>query len=326
MRINKYIELHAHLDGAITVDIAKELSKLQDIKLNANNDEQLLNMLSVPSTCNSLNDFLKCFDLPLTLLQTEKAITTAVYRVLENMRKDNVVYAELRFAPQLHTKCGLTQSMAVKAAIKGIEKASIPANIILCCMRGDNNDTENNTTVEIAHDMLTKHGGVVALDLAGAEGLYPTSKYTKIFEKANKYGIPFTIHAGEADGVESVISAIDMGAVRIGHGVRIAGNEEVMKMIADKKIYLEMCPTSNKITKAIQDMRDYPIIDFLNKGIKVTVNTDDSAIERTTLSDEFRYLEKEFGLSKKQELDIFNNSIEAAFTTQEIKEKLKKII
>ena len=99
-----------------------------------------------------------------------------------------------------------------------------------------------------------------------------------------------------------------------------------MKMIADKKIYLEMCPTSNKITKAIQDMRDYPIIDFLNKGIKVTVNTDDSAIERTTLSDEFRYLEKEFGLTKKQELDIFNNSIEAAFTTQEIKEKLKKII
>ncbi len=322
----KFIELHAHLDGSITPRIAKELASLQNIKLNADNDKQLLNMLSVPDTCNSLNDFLMCFELPLTLLQTEQAISRAVYLVLEDMRKDGVVYAEIRFAPQLHTRCGLTQKMAVEAVIKGIRNSSIPANAILCCMRGDDNDSENDMTVEIAKDMLVKHGGVVAIDLAGAEGLYPTSKYKKLFEKASKYGIPFTIHAGEADGVESVIEAINMGACRIGHGVRMAGNEEVMKLIADKKICVEMCPTSNKITKAISDMKDYPIIDFLNRGIKVTVNTDDSAIERTTLSNEFKYLEKEFGLTRRQEIEIFNNAVDGAFTTDIIKEELKKLI
>ncbi len=326
MGLSKYIELHAHLDGAITVDIAKELANLQNINLNASSDNELLNMLSVPDTCNSLNDFLKCFALPLTLLQTEKAITKAVYLVLEDMKKDGVVYAELRFAPQLHTKRGLTQKSVIEAAIKGLQQSNIPANIILCCMRGDNNDKENDITVELAHKMLTNHKGVVGVDLAGAEGLYPTSNYKKLFEKANNYGIPFTIHAGEADGIDSVITAVNMGARRIGHGVRIAGNEEVIKLIADKKICLEMCPTSNQMTKAVDNMKDYPIIDFLNKGIKVTVNTDDSAIERTKLSKEFAYLERELGLTKNQEITIFNNAIESAFTTDDIKQELKKLV
>ena len=103
-RINHYIDLHAHLDGCISVDIAKKLAALQQITLPAKTDKELTALLSVPDSCQDLNDFLKCFELPLSLLQTEKALEDAVYLVLSEMHKDGVIYAELRFAPQLHTQ------------------------------------------------------------------------------------------------------------------------------------------------------------------------------------------------------------------------------
>ena len=223
--MNKYIELHAHIDGAITVDIAKKLAKLQNVTLEAKNDEELCSMLTVSDDCESLNDFLKCFELPLKLLQTKEGLSEAVYLILEDMRKNNVIYAELRFAPQLHTQQGMTQKMAIEAALDGIKRALIPANLILCCMRGDGNEEQNDLTVELAHKYLVKDGGVVAVDLAGAESLYPNTSYKKLFKKVSEYGIPFTIHAGEADGAGSVMEAVNMGAARIGHGVRIAGNK-----------------------------------------------------------------------------------------------------
>ena len=138
--MNKYIELHAHIDGAITVDIAKKLAKLQNVTLEAKNDEELCSMLTVSDDCESLNDFLKCFELPLKLLQTKEGLSEAVYLILEDMRKNNVIYAELSFAPQLHTQQGMTQNMAIEAALDGIKRALIPANLILCCMRGDGNE------------------------------------------------------------------------------------------------------------------------------------------------------------------------------------------
>ncbi len=327
---NKYIDLHAHLDGSITVDIAKKLAGMQKIKLPAGSDEKLIDMLSVPETCQNLNDFLRCFELPGSLLQTKEAISESVYLVLETMKKDGVVYAELRFAPQLHKRSGLTQEEVILAAAGGLKRArgelDMPANLILCCMRGKGNEDENNETIELAHKYLVKDGGVVAVDLAGAEALFPTKDYVALFAKAEKYGIPITIHAGEADGADSVKAAIEMGAVRIGHGVRIDGNEEIMRLVKDKGIYLEMCPTSNRQTKAVEDMKKYPFMKFFERGIKVTINTDDMAIERTSLSKEFRYMEEEFGLTPQQEQTILVNSIDAAFTTDEIKEMLKRDI
>lgn len=320
----KYIDLHAHLDGSITVDIAKKLAELQNISLPSKNDNELLNLLSVPESCENLNDFLKCFDLPLTLLQTKEGLTEAVYLVLENMKSDGVVYAEIRFAPQLHTKKGLSQEEAVLAAVEGLKKSSIPTNLILCCMRGEGNEKENDITIELAKKYLVKDGGVVAVDLAGAEALFPNGKYTELFKKANEYKIPITIHAGEALGEESVISAIQMGAVRIGHGVR--SGEKALKAILEKGIFLEMCPTSNRQTKAVENMDSYPLLKFLDLGVKATVNTDDMAIEGTTLSKEFKYLEEKFGLTPKQEKILLSNAVDAAFTNDEEKEKLRKTL
>lgn len=325
-RINHYIDLHAHLDGCITVDIAKKLATLQQITLPATTDEELLSLLSVPDTCENLNDFLKCFDLPLSLLQTEEALEEAVYLILSEMKKDGVIYAELRFAPQFHTQKGMTQETAIQSALRGLKRSPIPGNLILCCMRGDSNQKENLETLELAKKYLVKDGGVVAIDLAGAEALFPTENYEDLFAKAKEYQVPFTIHAGEAGDADDVKTAIHMGAARIGHGVRIAGNEEVMQLVKDTGVFLEMCPTSNRQTKAVEEMSAYPLKTFLENGLKVTLNTDDPAIERTTLSREFQYMESLLNLTEEQKKLLLLNSVEAAFTSEAVKNRLRTIL
>ena len=321
---DKYIDLHLHLDGAITLDIAKKLASLQNIKLPTDDDEELEKLLSVPDDCESLNDFLECFELPLTLLQTPEGLSEAVKLVSDNIQSQGVIYAEIRWAPQLHTDNGMTQEDAIKAALDGLKKTNLKVNLILCCMRGEGNDKQNNETLELAKKYLVEDGGVVAIDIAGAEALYPTSNYKDLFSKAKEYGIPFTIHAGEADGPESVKAAIEFGTKRIGHGVRSYEDPKVIELIKNEGVTLEMCPTSNRQTHAVEDMSKYPFMDYLNQRIKVTLNTDDMGIERTTLANEFRYMEKNFNLTYEQEKTILMNSINAAFTTKETKDELKR--
>ena len=321
---DKYIDLHLHLDGAITMDIAKKLAALQNIKLPAENDEQLKKLLTVPDTCTSLNDFLKCFALPDALMMTQEGISEAVYLVAENIRQQGVIYAEIRFAPQNHTEKGMSQEEAVQAALEGLKRTGLKANIILCCMRGEGNEEANYETLELTKKYLVEDGGVTGMDLAGAEALYPTSKYAALFAKAREYGIPFTIHAGEAAGAESVRCAIEYGASRIGHGVRIREDDSVCELVKNKGIVLEMCPTSNRQTHAVENMKDYPFIKYLNEGISVTLNTDDMAIEGITLEEEYRYMENEFGLTSEQKKIILNNAVDAAFTSAAVKEELKK--
>ena len=240
------------------------------------------------------------------------------------MKKDGVIYAELRFAPQFHTQKGMTQETAIQSALRGLKKSPIPGNLILCCMRGSSNQQENIETLDLAHRYLTKDGGVVAADLAGAEALFPTENFSDLFAKAKEYKIPFTIHAGEAGDAEDVKIAINMGASRIGHGVRIAGNEEVIRLVKNKGIFLEMCPTSNRQTRAVEDMSSYPLKNFLEQGLKVTLNTDDPAIERTTLSREFQYMDSLLDLTEEQKKQLLLNSVEAAFTSGNRKRELKE--
>lgn len=320
----KYIDLHCHLDGSITPDIAKKLAEIQNIKIPADNDEELEKLLRVSPDCESLNEFLACFKLPCSLMQTEKGLEEAAYLVAENMRSTGVVYAEIRYAPQLHTFQGMSQEDAVKAVLAGIARSGLKANVILCCMRGDKNQKANLETIELAKKYLVEDGGVVAVDIAGAEALFSTENYADIFAKAREYGIPFTIHAGEADGPESVRKAVEFGARRIGHGVRIAGDEEVKKLVRDKGIFLEMCPTSNRQTHAFENMSEYPILDFLKYGIKVTINTDDMAIEGTDMPTEYAYIRQLLNMTPEQEKQILANSIDAAFTSEKVKDELRK--
>ena len=331
MRSKKsYIDLHLHLDGAISLPIAKRLAQLQDIELPVKSDEQLIQLLSLPDGCESLNDFLKCFAFPGTLLQTEVGIREAVRMVIEEAAANGAVYVEIRFAPQLHTngiegrpETRLTMEDSIKAAIEGLNRASIKANLILCLMRGEGNEEANLATIELAKKYLVEDGGVTALDLAGAEGLYPTEKYEEMFRLAKSYGIPFTIHAGEAAGPESVKAAIDFGVSRIGHGTRAL---EVAKLLKEKGITVEMCFTSNLLTKACASPEEFPIRKYLEMGISVTINTDDPAIECTTIDREVALVREAFGLTIEEEKQLLLNAVDAAFMSETAKEKLRKNI
>lgn len=292
--MNKYIDLHLHLDGSLSEQSVKELCRMQDIKIPDN----LISLLKCPEDCRDLNEYLRCFEFPLTLLQTEDAITYAVERLCH---ETDYRYCEIRFAPQLHTRMGLTQKQVIEAAVKGLGKNY---RLILCCMRGGNNEE----TVRYASDFLGR--GVVALDLAGAEALYPTRDYKHLFEMAAKENIPYTIHAGEADGPESIRDAVNMGACRIGHGVRAIEDKSVMKLLADRKIPLEMCPTSNLNTRVITDIRDYPIKKYMDMGIVVTVNSDNMSVSNTDVKKELKLIKDSFGIDEDV---LISNAAIAAF-------------
>ena len=209
---------------------------------------------------------------------------------------------------------------------EGLKETELKANLILCCMRGEGNDAQNEETIELASKYLVEDGGVVAVDLAGAEALYPTENYRELFEKAKELDIPFVIHAGEAAGAESVRYAVEFGARRIGHGVRIFEDPEVVALVKEKGVTLEMCPTSNVQTQAIDNLLEYPFMMYLDEGIKVTLNTDDMAIERTTLANEFRIMEEYFNLRPEQERILLANAVDAGFTTDAVKNQLREIL
>lgn len=322
---DRYIDLHLHLDGAITPEIARRLADLQNIPLPAD-DAELEKLLTVSQDCEDLNEFLSRFELPISLLQTPEAISEAVRLVAESIAAKGVIYGEFRFAPQSHTRNGFTQEDAVKAALDGLKKTDLKANLIICCMRGRGNERQNLETVELAKKYLVEDGGVTAVDLAGAEALFPTADYSGIFTRVRGYGIPFTIHAGEADGPESVRAAVSFGAQRIGHGVRIYKDPETIRLVKEAGVTLEMCPTSNRQTHAIPDMSEYPFMDLLREGVKVTLNTDDPGIEGINLADEYRYMEREFQLTGEQEQIILANAVDAAFTSEGSKVRLRKLL
>ena len=320
-----YIDLHCHVDGAITPEIARKLAELQNIELPAD-DEELAAKLSVPETCESLNEFLECFALPGSLMQTKEGIIETFYLVEEHMKSLGVVYLELRIAPQKHCDGGLTQEGVIQACLEGIKRSNLHTNLILCLMRDRGNEKENMETIELARKYLVKDGGVVAVDLAGAEALFHTDEFTSPFAKAKEYGIPFTIHAGEADGAKSVKDALDFGAARIGHGVRTKADPAVLEYVIKHKIPLEMCPNSNRQTKSVDDMSKYPLKEYLAKGVKVTINTDDPAICRTNIAREFDYIEKKFGITLEEKKTMLLNAADAAFSDDATKAELKKAI
>lgn len=314
------IDLHLHLDGSLSLASVKKLAALQKIPLPE--EAQLRSILSVGPECRDLNEYLEKFDYPLSLLQTPEGISMSVSNLLEELSEQGLMYAEIRFAPQLHLLKGLTQRQVVEAAISGLKDAPIPCGLILCCMRMPDNKAENLETVRLAKDYLSK--GVVAVDLAGAEAVFPTKNFADEFTLARELGVPYTIHAGEADGRDSIYTALEFGTKRIGHGIRAWEDPALLKTLAADSITLECCPTSNLNTQIFHDIRDYPILAMLEEGVRFTVNTDNMTVSNTTLAQEWQLLMDHFPLTKEIVFRILLNSVDAAFASDAQKEDLRK--
>lgn len=318
-KLTCFIDLHLHLDGSISVKSARELAKMQNIPV-PEDDDDLAALLQADGDCNSLVEFLEKFDFPCSLTQTGAALKKATENLLSELKEDGVMYAEIRFAPQNHTALGMTQREAVAAVLDGIRASDIPCGLILCCMRGEGTDAPNRETVEIAAEYFGK--GVCALDIAGDEAAYPITLYADFLSAAKEKGIPLTLHAGEAAGAESVRDTVNLGAVRIGHGVRASEDEATIALLREKNITLETCPTSNLYTGIYDSISDFPLRQFIGGGVKITVNTDDMSVCKTDIKSEYKKLIKEFGLTSAEVKMLLQNAVEASFAGDELKSAL----
>ena len=308
------IDLHLHLDGSLSPASVRQLAGLQGAALPG--EKALLARLRVEPDCRDLNQYLTKFAFPCSLLQTEEAIALAVQNLCGELKAQGLLYAEIRFAPQLHLERGLTQDRVAAAACAGLGRAGFPAGLILCAMRGSGNREQNLETVRVAAKYLGR--GVCACDLAGAEALVPTGDFEELFTLARKLDVPYTIHAGEAGGPESVRAALSFGAKRLGHGVRAAEDPALVEELAARGVTLECCPTSNLHTCMFPDYRSYPLRDLLARGVKVTVNTDNMTVSGTTLSHELEALD----LSREEARQAALNAAAAAFADDNTRKAL----
>ncbi len=309
------IDLHLHLDGSLTPDDIIELAEIQKVKLPTASPSELRSYLSFSGEDRTLKRYLTYFDLPLSVLQTKETIERAVELMVARLAKSGMIYAEIRFAPLLHTSAGLTVDEVTESAIKGLKKgigeSKFMAQLILCCMRNKGTETQNEKTVLAVSKYLGK--GVCALDLAGDEDGFSYEKYASLFEKAKALSLPCTIHAGERGGPDCVEAAIKLGAKRIGHGVRLVQSERLMNEVKQKGIGIEMCPTSNYQTGAIADMKDYPLRKYLERGILATVNTDSTVVSNTSISKEFEFLKEQCGFTVEEKVKTLMNAVNIAF-------------
>lgn len=307
------IELHCHLDGSLSqAFIEKRLGR--SVKAEE---------LSVADDCTSLAEYLEKFALPGECLTDEEGLEEAAYDVLQTMSQENVCYAEIRFAPLLHENGTMKCDRVIEAVLRGMERGKqafgVDYGVITCAMR-HHSEEENRRMINIARTYLGE--GVCAADLAGAEASYPMSEFMKVFGEAQKLGMPFTLHAGECGSVKNIVDSVQAGAGRIGHGIAMRGVGELQKELASKKIGIELCPISNLQTKAVQSTAEYPMREFLDAGLKVTVNTDNRTVSNTSLTKELEFVQKTYGVRDEEVLLMMRNAVDTAFADDSVKETL----
>lgn len=319
LETRKLIDLHLHFDGSLSCVIARRLGEIGGVGLPGS-DNVLWDELSVGEDCADLNEYLAKFSFPLALLQMPEQLSEGIYLVQEHLKDLGLAYAELRFAPQGHGERGMCQRAVIEAALDGLGRSDFPAQLILCCMRGSTNAEANRETVMLAREYLGR--GVCAVDLAGAEGLFPTSDYSDLFAYARALEVPFTIHAGEADGPESIRAALSFGAVRIGHGVRAVEDPSLLAELAERGTTLEVCPTSNIHTHAARSYADCPLRTLLDAGVRVTLNSDNMAVSNTDVRRELFLMREVFALAEAEIDQLVRNAVEASFTDEATKQRL----
>lgn len=308
-------DLHVHLDGSLRIGTILDLAREQQVTLPAETAEGLLEAMNCGVRTGSLVEYLKAFDVTLQVMQTEDALQRIAIELCEDAARENVRYMEVRYAPMLHTRRGLSLTKVVEAVLSGLvlarERVGIHAKVIICGIR----NISPESSLEMARLAVAyKNRGVVGFDLAGAEQDHPAKKHREAFDLIRRNNINCTIHAGEAFGPESIAQAIhDCGAHRIGHGVRLWENGDLLAYVNDHRIPLECCPSSNVQTGAVSEIAKHPLRLYHELGLRVTVNTDNRLITDTTVSRELQLVHAELGLSLDDIKRIVLNGFKAAF-------------
>lgn len=321
-RLPKF-DLHVHLDGSMRpVTVMELVRKLpEDRKLAPTPDIE--QALFPPQRC-TLEEYLKAFSITVAVLQSEASLERAAYELCEDAAKENTIYMEIRFAPLLHLQQGLSPQAVVEAVLSGMRRAEkefpIRTGLILCALKQESTEASERTA-RLAAEYLGK--GVVAFDLAGPEQDFPPSLHHEAIKIARDEGLHLTIHAGEGCCPQHIKEVLDLGAERIGHGVYLYRDEAIERLVAERGIPLEVCPTSNlQISGVMETYADHPLKRYLDKGIRVTLNTDNRLMSRIDVTHEFEKVIEAFSLSQNEIKTILLNSAQAAFALEEARNSL----
>ena len=335
--------LHDHLDGGLRPETIIEIAQqIGYKKLPTNDPKQLGDWFEESCNSHSLVRYLETFSHTIAVMQSKEAIIRVSRECAIDLARDGVVYAEVRGAPELFTEQGLTLDQVVEATLEGFKQGmaeaahegnKIRVESLLCGMR------QNNRSQEAAAAVVKyRNKGVVGFDIAGPEDGFPPTNQLETFEYLRKENAHFTIHAGEAYGLPSIWEAIQIcGAERLGHGVRIiddidfSGDKPKLGPLAsyvrDRRIPLELCPTSNLQTGAAKTYSDHPIGMLAKLRFRVTLNTDNRLMSRTSMSNEMSECVKSFGWKFADLQRVTVNALKSSFIPfEERLEIIEKVV
>jgi adenosine deaminase len=332
------VSLHDHLDGGLRPQTILELADEVGHLLPADNADDLGRWFAESANSGSLVRYLKTFDQANAVLQTAPSLRRVATEFVEDLAADGVIYGEVRWAPEQHLAAGLTAPEAVEAVRDGLADG-----VAACRARGHEIEVRQLLTVmrqveptlEVAKLALRyRHDSVAGFDIAGPEEEYPPSRFLESFQLLRGEGAYYTIHAGEADGCASIAEAVQVcGANRIGHGVAIIEDirqdadggvalGELAAYVLDKKIPLEMCPSSNLQTGAVTSIDEHPIYRLDQLGYRVTVNPDNRLMSATTATREFSLLVEAFDYSLEDVRRLGVNAAKSVFASDGVRKAL----
>ncbi len=319
--------LHEHLDGGLRPQTVLELAAEAGYEGLPDGDAKALGAwFNRGAARGNLAQYLDGFKHTIAVLQTADALERVAYEFVEDMAKDRVVYAEVRFAPHFHTSGGLGLDAVMLAVLRGLRKGErdfdVRTGLIVCAMRNESPDLSIKL-VELA--LAYREQGCVAFDLAGEEAGHPAKEHVRAFQLAQRMNFSTTLHAGESFGPESIWQAIQYcGANRIGHGTRLVEDlviydGKVVKVgslaqyVLDHRIPLELCLSSNVDTGATPSLKEHPFPRFLELGFRVTLNTDNRLMSRTSMSHEYELAVETFGCTLDDLELVSMNGMKSAF-------------
>jgi adenosine deaminase len=246
-----------------------------------------------PDDCASQAEYISYFDDAIAVLQTAAALERAAYEVGVDSAAENIDYLEVRWAPRLHLRGGLSVPDVIAAVLAGLDAAPLRAVAIVCAMR-QHSPAENVALAKEAGQFAGR--GVVGFDLAGDEVRYPAAPQRPAFETARAAGLRLTCHAGEAGEPSGVEDALGLGVERIAHGVIGARDPRIVERLRAEGVVLDLCPTANWKCKAVASLAEHPLPMLVRAGVRCTISTDSRTVAGTTLSREFE-LASEMGMS-----------------------------
>jgi adenosine deaminase len=311
------VELHLHLDCSLSYEVVKKLNP-------AITYDEYKESFIAPFKCYDLVDYLKRAVKGFELMQTKEQLHLVTRDLFKQLEADNVIYAEIRFAPLLHIQQGLTAKDVVttinQTVNEGIQETGIEAGLILCTLRHFTEE-QSMDTVTLAHEF--RGTNVVGFDIAGDEAGFSVANHVAAFHYAQAKGICCTAHAGEAKGPGSVWETVrHFHPHRIGHGVRSCEDSVLIEFLKKENIHLEVCPTSNIQTNVYEKIEDHTADKIYHSGVSMSINTDCRTISDTTLTKEYGIMEKIFNWKEEHFLKCNLEAIAHSFCSKDKKEKL----